>query len=100
MDFKASHELQLGQTERHIRDGRQHIVQQERLIIELRRENRDTTLAQAILATLLASQALHEGHRALLLRELMQHARRSDLIDSARVAIAMSRQLLAEDVRR
>jgi hypothetical protein len=71
-DIRATHERQLIRVDEHIRRGRAHIARQERLIAELRRDRHDTKLAEEVLATLLVSQAMHERHRQLLLREMAQ----------------------------
>jgi uncharacterized coiled-coil protein SlyX len=60
--------------ERRIREGEQHIAQQERVIAELKRWERDLAIAFAVLDTVIETQKAHLQARDLLLAEL---ARRS-----------------------
>jgi hypothetical protein len=60
----------LAAAKRHVRQGEAHLAKQEALISKLDRGGHDTTYAQAILATMRATQALHEQDRDRILAEL------------------------------
>lgn len=57
-------------TERRIRECEQQIVQQERMIAQLKREGRGLALALSILDTLIEAQKAHLQERDLIVREL------------------------------
>jgi hypothetical protein len=59
--------------ERAVLEGERHIAREERMIANLDRAGRDTTLARAKLATLRRTQAEHVAHRDLLLEVLQRH---------------------------
>ena len=56
--------------ERRIREGEQHIAQQERVIAELKRGERDLAIAFSVLDTMIETQKAHLQARDLLLAEL------------------------------
>jgi hypothetical protein len=56
--------------ERRIREGEQHIVQQERVIAELKRGERDLTIAFSVLDTMIETQKAHLEARDLIRAEL------------------------------
>jgi hypothetical protein len=60
----------LAMAERHVAEGEIHLSQQKALIAELDRDGHDTPDAQAILATMLATQRLHMEDRDRILKEL------------------------------
>jgi hypothetical protein len=60
----------LAQAERHAAEGRRHLARQEALVAELDRDGHDTTEARKVLATLRATQTLHEEDVGRLLGEL------------------------------
>ena len=62
--------LDLARAEQHITQGAEQIVRQRKLIAELRQDHHVTGLAEDLLGALLESQALHEQHRARLLRQI------------------------------
>ena len=61
--------------ERHLREGEQHISQQERVIAQLKRAGRDLAFALSVLDTLIETQKAHLQERDLIVAEV---ARRSD----------------------
>ena len=58
--------------ERHIAQGKAHLIRQETLVAELDRNGHDTKEAEAILATLRQTQALHLQDRDRILSELQK----------------------------
>jgi hypothetical protein len=60
----------LAQAEHHVAEGRRHLARQEELIAELDRDGHDTTEARKLLATLRATQALHQEDVERLLGQL------------------------------
>lgn len=62
----------LEEAERHVAQGERHISEQEDRIVRLLRLGADTAEAQTLLNNFFATQMLHIGHRARILRELEQ----------------------------
>jgi len=60
----------LAQAERHVAEGKRHLLRQEERIAELDRDGHDTVEARRLLATLRATQRLHEQDVERLLGEL------------------------------
>jgi hypothetical protein len=58
--------------ERRIREGEQHIAQQEEVIAQLKREERDLAIALAVLDTLIETQKAHLQERDLLVAEVVK----------------------------
>jgi hypothetical protein len=88
------HRGALARVERDIWHAQTRIARQIEWIEKLRRDGRDTTIAKEILAILKSCLALHEQHRATLQRKLAEDPRITEMLDSSRVAIARSLQLL------
>ena len=89
----AAHQ-RLARVERDIWHAQTRIARQIEWIEKLRRDGRDTTIAKEILKILKSCLALHEQHRATLQRKLAEDPRITEMLDSSRVAIARSLQLL------
>jgi hypothetical protein len=68
----------LAQAERIIAEGERHIDHQERVVVQLDRDGRDTQEALALLARFRRTQAKHVAHRNLLLEMLHHHGRQDD----------------------
>jgi hypothetical protein len=60
--------------ERRIREGEQHIAQQEEVIAQLKREERDLAIALAVLDTLIETQKAHLQERDLLVAEVAKRS--------------------------
>jgi len=58
----------LEQAERHLLRGEQNVSDQERRIEDLKHHGHDATLARALFATFLSTQAQFVAHRDLILR--------------------------------
>ncbi len=69
---RAALQHNLAQAERHVAEGERHLARQEAIIAELDRDGHDATEALKLLATLRATQALHEQDLKRLLRQLSQ----------------------------
>jgi hypothetical protein len=65
---------QLHEAEELVASGLHHIVEQNRIVQELRASGRDTTAADQLLTTLLEVQSLHEEYRNWLRYELEDEA--------------------------
>ena len=61
---------ELAFAEEGVREGAEALKQQLRILQELKRDNRDTKMAEELLATLQETQRLHEEHVQILKREL------------------------------
>ncbi|HWV96933.1 MAG TPA: hypothetical protein VN130_07290 [Xanthobacteraceae bacterium] len=66
----------LTRAEQHAAEGERHLARQEALIARLDRQGHDTAEARKILATLRASQTLHEQDIQRILNELEHDGRR------------------------
>jgi hypothetical protein len=60
----------LAQAQHHVAEAKRHVDRQEELIVQLERDGHDTSEAVKVLATMRATQALHEQNVARLLAEL------------------------------
>ncbi len=67
---RAALQHDLAQAERHVARGGRHLARQEAIIAELDRDGHDTTEALKMLATMRATQALHEQDVRRLLKQL------------------------------
>jgi hypothetical protein len=63
-------ERHLAESEKDVVEGRVHIANQIRIIEDLKAGGHDTTVAEALLNTLMETQRLHENYRDRLRREL------------------------------
>jgi len=69
---RAMHVQHLEEAERHIAQGKRHIVEQEDRIANLARDGHDTTEARKLLDNFYATQMLHIQHRDRIRKELEQ----------------------------
>jgi hypothetical protein len=63
-------EQHLAKAEQHLADGQAQIDKQQTIIKELEHRGHDSTVAKALLTTMLNVQELHEQHREQVWREL------------------------------
>jgi hypothetical protein len=95
----AAQDQRLARVEKDIRHAQARIARQVAWIEERRRDGRDTTIAEEVLTTLKSCLALHEQYRATLQRKLAEDPRVAEMLDSSRMAIARSLQLLNGDLQ-
>jgi hypothetical protein len=65
----------LEMSDRHVKRGLEHIAEMEERIVRLADDGHDTMDAKSLLVTLRETQALHEAHRLLVIKQIEEDKR-------------------------